>query len=295
MYAEFDLHVPEDLDGALAVLAESGGQGAIMPLAGGTNMIVDLRARTVAPSALVSIGKVPGMRGIEIAGGRVRMGGRTTVSDMLRHADLATVAPSLVESAELFAGQMVRNTATVAGNICSGSPAADLVPPLLVLDADVTLTSRSGSRTLALADFFHGYKQMERRPDELLTEVSWPVPLESAANLFYKLARRKGDAITVVGVAVAMAVEAGKCRGVRIALGSVAPIVKRAIAAEKMLEGVALSSESIEAASRTAVEEVSPLDDVRASAGYRSHCVHVLTRRLLTQAWERLAGGGGQA
>jgi CO/xanthine dehydrogenase FAD-binding subunit len=295
MYAEFDLHVPEDLDGALAVLAESGGQGAIMPLAGGTNMIVDLRARTVTPSALVSIGKVPGMRGIEIAGGRVRMGGRTTVSDMLRHADLATVAPSLVESAELFAGQMVRNTATVAGNICSGSPAADLVPPLLVLDADVTLTSRSGSRTLALADFFHGYKQMERRPDELLTEVSWPVPLESAANLFYKLARRKGDAITVVGVAVAMAVEAGKCRGVRIALGSVAPIVKRAIAAEKMLEGVALSPESIEAASRTAVEEVSPLDDVRASAGYRSHCVHVLTRRLLTQAWERLAGGGGQA
>ncbi len=295
MYAEFDLHVPEDLDGALAVLAESDREGAIMPLAGGTNMIVDLRARTVAPSALVSIGKVPGMRGIEIAGGRVRMGGRATVSDMLRHAELGAIAPSLVESARVFGGQMVRNTATVAGNICSSSPAADLVPPLLVLDADVTLTSRSGSRTLVLADFFHGYKQMERRPDELLTQVSWPVPLETAVNLFYKLARRKGDAITVVGVAVAMGVKAGKCRGVRIALGSVAPIVKRAIAAEKMLEGVALTPESIEAASRTAVEEVSPLDDVRASAGYRSHCVHVLTRRLLTRAWERLAGGGGQA
>ncbi len=295
MYAEFDLHVPEDLDGALAMLAESDGQGGILPLAGGTNMIVDLRARTVAPSALVSIGKVSGMCGIEIADGRVRMGGRTTVSDMLRSAELGAVAPSLVESARLFGGQMVRNTATVAGNICSGSPAADLVPPLLVLDADVTLTSRSGSRTLALADFFHGYKQMERRPDELLTEVSWPVPLETAANLFYKLARRKGDAITVVGVAVAMAVEAGKCRGVRIALGSVAPIVKRAIAAEKMLEGVVLTPESIEAASRTVVEEVRPLDDVRASAGYRSHCVHVLTRRLLTRAWERLAEGGSQA
>ena len=295
MYAEFDLHVPEDLDGALAMLAEGDGQGGILPLAGGTNMIVDLRARTVAPSALVSIGKVPGMRGIKIAGGRVRMGGRTTVSDMLRSAELGAIAPSLVEAARVFGGQMVRNTATVAGNICSGSPAADLVPPLLVLDADVTLTSRSGSRTLALVDFFHGYKQMGRRPDELLTEVSWPVPLETAANLFYKLARRKGDAITVVGVAVAMAVEAGKCRGVRIALGSVAPIVKRAIAAEKMLEGVVLTPESIEAASRTAVEEVRPLDDVRASAGYRNHCVHVLTRRLLTQAWERLAAGGSQA
>jgi carbon-monoxide dehydrogenase medium subunit len=115
MYAEFDLHVPEDLDGALAVLAESDGQGAIMPLAGGTNMIVDLRARTVAPAALVSIGKVPGMRGIAMGGGRVRMGGRTTVSDMLRHGELGAIAPSLVESARVFGGQMVRNTATVAG------------------------------------------------------------------------------------------------------------------------------------------------------------------------------------
>lgn len=295
MYAEFDLHVPEDLDGALAVLGESNGQGAIMPLAGGTNMIVDLRARRVSPTALVSLGKIPGMRGIEIAGGRVRMGGRTTVSDMLRHTELGAIAPSLAESAGLFGGQMVRNTATVAGNICSGSPAADLVPPLLALDADVTLTSRSGSRTLALADFYHGYKRMECRPDELLTRVSWPVPAETAANLFYKLARRKGDAITVVGVAVAMGVEAGKCHGVRIALGSVAPTVKRAIAAEEMLEGEALSSERIEAASRSAVEEVSPMDDVRASAGYRRHCVHVLTRRLLTRAWEQLTQRGGQA
>ncbi len=295
MYAEFDLHVPKDLDGALAVLAENDGQGAIMPLAGGTNMIVDLRARTVAPAALVSIGKLSAIRGIAIGGGRVRLGGRTTVSDMLRHAELGTIAPSLVESARLFGGQMVRNTATVAGNICSGSPAADLVPPLLVLDAEVTLASRSGSRSLALVDLYHGYQKMERRPDELLTEISWPVPSLSATNLFYKLARRKGDAITVVGVAVAMAVEDGKCKGVRIALGSVAPVVKRAIAAEQMLEGEAPTQDRIEAASRTAMEEVSPIDDVRASAGYRSHCVHVLTRRLLTQAWERLAPGGSQA
>ena len=295
MYAEFDLHVPEDLDGALAVLGESDGRGAIMPLAGGTNLIVDLRARTVAPSALVSIGKVPGMRGIEIGSGRVRMGGRTTVSDMLRHAELGSLAPSLVASARVFAGQMVRNTATVAGNICSGSPAADLMPPLLALDAEVTLTSRCGSRTLALNDFFHGYKQSECRPDELLTEVSWAEPAERAANLFYKLARRKGDAITVVGIAVAMRIAGGKCHGVRIALGAVAPIVKRAIAAEQMLEGEVLTPASIEAASRRASEEVSPIDDVRASAGYRSHCVHVLTRRLVTRAWEQLASGGSQA
>jgi carbon-monoxide dehydrogenase medium subunit len=294
MFAEFDLHMPRDLDAALAILADSDGQGAIMPLAGGTNMIVDLRACTVAPAALVSIGKLSGMRGISMHGGRVRMGGRTTVSDILRHPELGVIAPSLVASARVFAGQMVRNTATVAGNICSGSPAADLVPPLLALDADVTLTSRSGSRVLALATFFHGYKKMACRPDELMTEVSWPVPKANTTNVFYKLARRKGDAITVVGVAVSMGMEDGKCHGVRIALGSVAPVVMRAVAAEQMLEGASPTLERIDAASRTAMDEVSPIDDIRASSGYRSHCVHVLTRRLLTQAWEQLASEGAQ-
>ena len=294
MLTEFDLHVPRDLDAALVLLGDSDGQGAIMPLAGGTNMIVDLRARTVAPVALVSIAKLSGIRGIAIDGARLRMGGRTTVSDMLRHPELGRIAPSLAASARVFAGQMVRNTATVAGNICSGSPAADLVPPLLALDADVTLTSHAGSRVLALAEFFHGYKQMARRPDELMTEISWPLPTVNSCNVFYKLARRKGDAITVVGVAVSMAVEDGKCQGVRIALGSVAPTVVRAVAAERLLEGEVPTQEGIDAASRTAMAEVSPIDDIRASSGYRSHCVHVLTRRLLTQAWEQLASEGAQ-
>jgi len=294
MFAEFDLHLPEDVDGALAVLAESDGRGAVMPLAGGTNMIVDLRARSVAPAALVSIGKLSGMRGIAFDGSRVVMGGRTTVSDMLRHPELGAIAPSLVASARVFGGQMVRNTATVAGNICSGSPAADLVPPLLAMDAEVTLSSQSGSRVVALAEFYHGYKQMAHRPDELMTEISWPAAAKKS-HLFYKLARRKGDAITVVGVAVSMGAEGGNCQGVRIALGSVAPIVKRAVAAEQLLEGKEPTEERIAAASRAAMEEMSPIDDIRASAAYRSHCVRVLTRRLLTQAWEQLASGGTPA
>jgi carbon-monoxide dehydrogenase medium subunit len=135
---------------------------------------------------------------------------------------------------------------------------------------------------------------MARRPDELMTEISWPLPTVNSCNVFYKLARRKGDAITVVGVAVSMAVEDGKCQGVRIALGSVAPTVVRAVAAERLLEGEVPTQEGIDAASRTAMAEVSPIDDIRASAGYRSHCVHVLTRRLLTQAWEQLASEGAQ-
>ncbi|MFQ5775354.1 MAG: FAD binding domain-containing protein [Kiloniellaceae bacterium] len=293
MHAEFDLVIPAGLDEALAVLAEDNvpgnGSGGTLPLAGGTNMIVDLRARRVAPDRLVSLAKLGSLRGIRIDGGRVSMGGGTTISDILHDPDLGEHAPCLVDQARVFAGQMVRNTATVAGNICCGSPAADTVPPLMALDAEVKLTSGNGARAVPLSEFFLGYKENARRPDELITEVSWDLPPANSTSLFYKLARRQGDAITVVGIAVALAVEAGRCSAVRIALGAVAPVVKRAAAAEAMLTGESLTPELVDAVARRAVEESDPIDDVRASAEYRRHGVHVLTRRLLTQAWEKLS------
>jgi carbon-monoxide dehydrogenase medium subunit len=162
------------------------------------------------------------------------------------------------------------------------------VPPLLVLDAELTLTSKRGARVLPLSEFFLGYKKMARRSDELVTEVAWDLPPANSTNRFYKLARRKGDAITVVGLAVALAVTDGTCTTARIALGAVAPTVRRATKAEAMLTGQALSPALIEAAARQAAEEAEPIDDVRASAEYRRHGVHVLTRRLVTQAWDSL-------
>ena len=216
------------------------------------------------------------------------------MSDMLVSPVLAEHAPSLVEQARVFAGQMVRNTATVAGNICCGSPAADTVPPLLALGAEVELSSRRGTRIVRLSEFFLGYKRMDLRPDELMTEISWALPPPRSTNLFYKLARRRGDAITIVGLAVAMTVEDGRCAAARIALGSVAPFVKRAAAAETALAGKVLTPELIDAAAGRAAEEAEPIDDIRASAGYRRHGVRVLTRRLLTQAWDRLAGRGAR-
>ncbi len=294
MFTEFDLVIPSDLNEALRTLGEDArargeqSDGETVPLAGGTNLLVDIRARRAAPRRLVGLGKLDDLRRIDINNGRVTIGARTTLSDILHDPRMAQYAPSLVHSARVFGGQMVRNAATVAGNICSGSPAADTVPPLLSLDAQVTLASHAGRRVVALNDFFLGYKQLERRPDELVTEIAWPRPAQNSVNLFYKLARRKGDAIAVVGAAVTLAVAAGKCVGARIALGAVAPVVKRALAAEDMLVGQALTPTLIDAAARQALAACEPIDDVRASAAYRRHSVHVLTRRLLTQAWERL-------
>jgi len=216
------------------------------------------------------------------------MGPSTTVTDVLTSDELAGWGSSLVESARVFGGQMVRNAATVAGNVACNSPASDLVPPLMVLDAAVNLLSTSGSRQVALDGYYTGYKEDVRRPDELISEISWKVPEDPSVDLFYKLARRKGDAITVTGVAIGLSVADGVCTRARVALGAVAPTVFRAKEAEAMLEGDELTPTLIEAAAQRAVDDASPIDDVRASAEYRSHGVQVLTRRLLTEAWGRL-------
>ena len=290
MYAPFELDIPTNLEGALAALANGGGE-TVLPIAGGTNLIVDIRAKRERPDRMVGLGEVDELLGMEFGPERISIGGRTTVSDLLRSPEIAREAPSLIEAARLFGGLMVRNTGTVAGNIASGSPAADLVPPLLVLDAELELASVSGTRTLALDDYYLGYKQDARRPDELITRISWSRLPENSANTFYKLARRKGDAITVTGVAVALSVADGACTRARIALASVAPVVLRAKRAEAVLEGRALTPALIDEAAEAAAETCTPIDDIRASAGYRRHTVEALTRRLVTQAWDRLARG----
>jgi carbon-monoxide dehydrogenase medium subunit len=285
MLPTFELLEPKTLDEALAALADGGGT----PMAGGTNLLPDLRARGEANGRFISLSAIGELRRIDHGEGRVVMGGGTTLTDILRDPALRLAAPSLVAAAEVFAGLMVRNAATVGGNICYGSPSADVVPPLLSLDAEVTLASHQGERSVPLDGFFLDYKKTAMRADEVLTAVSW-TPLEpGAANLFYKLGRRKGDAITVTGIAVTVVAKGGRCARARIALGSVAPTVFRAKEAEAVLEGEALTDESIEAAARAAADACRPIDDLRASAEYRSHTAHVLTRRLLRQAWELAA------
>ena len=290
MYAPFELDIPNDLAGALAALANGAGED-VLPLAGGTNLIVDIRAGRERPDRMVGLDGVDELKGMEFGPERISIGGRTTVSDLLRSPEIAREAPSLVESARLFGGLMVRNAGTVAGNIASGSPAADLVPPLLALDAELTLQSAASTRTLALDDYYLGYKQDARRPDELITRISWPRLPENSSNTFYKLARRKGDAITVTGVAVTLAAADGTCTRARIALASVAPVVLRAKQAEAVLEGRALTPALIDEAAEAAAETCTPIDDIRASADYRRHTVRALTRRLVAGAWDRLARG----
>jgi CO/xanthine dehydrogenase FAD-binding subunit len=284
MDAVFDLDLPTKLDEALSFMTADGA----MALAGGTNVIVDLRAKRLRPARLISLGRISDLRGIQSNNGMIVIGGCTTVTDLLRSDVIARTAPSLVQSARVFAGQMVRNTATVAGNIACGSPAADLMPPLLSLDAELTLVSSSGQRTIPLDRFFVDYKKTVSQSHELIREIIWkPLP-ERACNLFYKVARRKGDAISVITIAVTIAVQDGRCSWARIAIGAAAPTVFRAHDVEAMLEGETLTPALIDRASLKAAEACQPINDIRASADYRRHTVQVLTRRLVRQAWEQL-------
>jgi len=286
MLPEIELAQPKTLPEALAALAA----GDFSPFAGGTNLVIDLRSGREKERKFVSLGGLEDLKFIRHDQSGVTVGSRTTIANLLDDNEMNTAAPALVAAADIFAGSMVRTAGTIGGNICCGSPSADTVPPLLTLDAQVTLASPAGERVVALSDFYLGYKETVLKPGELLVAVSWkPLP-ENSAHLFYKLARRKGDAITVTGVSVMLAAKGGKCSEARIALGSVGPTVFRAEAAEALLRGKVLTPALIEQAAKAAADQSSPIDDIRASASYRVQTTHALVRRLVAQAWQSVSG-----
>lgn len=279
MLPEFDLLRPKTLPEALDMLTGAD----VMPIAGGTNVIADLRAEKHHPQALVDLSRLAELRGIRLENGHLMIGGGTTITELLHEPLIAQHAPALVQAARVFANPLIRNRATVGGNLVDASPAADTAPPLLALDAEVELTSAAGTRRVPLADFLVGVRRTLRRPDELLTAVIWPVPGERTASAFHKLGLRKADAISVLSVAVAVTFDdGGRCASVRIALGAVAPTPIRARTAEELLTGEILTPAVIAEAARHAARATRPISDIRGSASYRREVTQVIVRRLLT-------------
>jgi carbon-monoxide dehydrogenase medium subunit len=181
----------------------------------------------------------------------------------------------------------------VGGNLVNASPAADLVPCLLALDGSVALVSEGGEREMSIERFLVGPNRTERQPDELVRAVSMPGLPPRSATAFLKAGRRKAMEISVVCVAARVTLDAAgqRCVGARIALGAVAPTTVRAHAAERLLEGQAVSDELFRVAAAAAVEACHPITDVRASAGFRRHLVTVLVRRALDRCLERARSG----
>jgi CO/xanthine dehydrogenase FAD-binding subunit len=279
---EFDLLQPQNLADALDALAQNNA--ATRPLAGGTDMIVDIRAKRAQPDVLVALQNVNELRGVARANGHLRIGASTTIAEFLKNP-LLTQHDALRQAASVFANPMIRNSATVAGNLGSASPAGDMLPPLLALDAQIELVSKNGTRTMPLQDFFLGPRKTARSADELISNIQLSTFNAPSASAFYKLGLRQADAISLVSVAVWLQRDGDTIRDVRIALGAVAPRPLRATRAEEILRGQIFNETNLKESARVASEECAPIDDLRASANYRRRMVNVYVRRMLEQAW----------
>lgn len=285
---DFDLIIPRDFAAALDAL--EGADADVQPLAGGTDMIVNVRAQLVHPRALVALSELGELCEIRRDDGRVRIGAGVTVGHFLKHPLLKEQADIVRQSAAKFANPMIRNLATVGGNLASASPAADLAPPLLALGAQVELSSKQGTRVLPLEDFFVGPRKTARRADELITRLDWQTRAPHTGSAFYKLGLRQADAISIISVALLLERDGDRCRTARIALGAVAPRPMRAHRAEAVLVGQPITDATISEAARLASEECHPIDDLRGTATYRRRMVAVYVRRMLSQAWSQANG-----
>ena len=269
---------------AEAVQLLQHGEATIV--AGGTDLTPQTEAGVREFAAtLINIQRIEEMRGISVSNGRYRIGGLTTVTDILESELLAADVPVLVEAADHFASPQIRNASSLAGNLCNASPAGDMVIPLLLLDAEAELVSWSdgsvSTRSVPLSDFFTGPGRTVMKADELMTAVEFAQPGEGYVAAFIKSGPRPALEISTVSMGVAGVVKAGVIHGVRVSIGAVAPIPLRARETEAALEGNKLDEALFELAAETASGEVKPIDDVRASSWYRKHLTGVYIRRAL--------------
>jgi len=284
MLPQFELLMPKTLPEALEMMDKNS---KVMPLAGGTSLLVDLRGRLSHPHTLINIGALDELRGIRIEEGYVVVGSAVTMADLKRDVLIAKHGQVLQQATTVFANPLVRNRATIGGNLAYGSPAADAAPPLLILDAEIELMSKDAQRAVPLKEFITGVRKTVRHPGELVTAIRWPIPPAGTVSVFRKLGLRKADAISVLSIAVMLhPKDTGDCDQVRIALGAVAPTPIRILAAEELLGREPLTPGVITRAAQLASEATQAIGDIRASAAYRKRVVTALVQRLLTDLAE---------
>jgi CO/xanthine dehydrogenase FAD-binding subunit len=273
---------PRGLDEALQAMAD----GAATVFCGGTDLAPQTESGARQYTAkLLNLRRIEGLGGIAAQGARIRIGAITTISEIRRNPALAEVAPVLVEAAEHFASDQIRNAASVGGNLCNASPAGDMSPPLLVLGASVELACwRDGAvqtRCVPLDQFFVSPGKTVKLPQELLTAVLFDRPAVDFVGRFRKSGPRPALEISTVSVAIGARVADGRLSEVRVAMGSVAPTPLRARHVEAALEGKPLDAPTIAAAVAATLDDAKPIDDVRASAWYRGHLVRVFVEEVL--------------
>jgi len=280
----FDYIRPASLEDAIAALAERGENARV--LAGGTNLLVDMKLENAAPSCVIDITQIPELHSIQVEDGRLRIGALTSIRDLAISETLWKGHTCLAESAVAFGSTQIMMMGTLGGNIANGSPASDTVPALVVLGAQAEIVGPGGKRKALVADLLQRPGSIALQPGELIASIQLPAQPAGTGSCFVKLSRVRAD-LAKVSVAVRLVRDGEKIVSARIALGSVGPTVVRARKASSMLSDRPFSKDLIMNAARMAADEITPIDDVRSSATYRTRAAVALVHDALLTAWER--------
>jgi carbon-monoxide dehydrogenase medium subunit len=285
MLPKFDYFAPETLQETLELLDRHGRESKLM--AGGTDLIVSLRARERLPKNVIDIKGVKELHELSYDEKRgLRVGAAVTLNRLIHYDAVSKEFPILTEAVSTIGDYEIRNRATLAGNICNASPAADSAPALLVLEANVNVASRERKRTVSIGEFFTGVKKTVLADNEVVTSINVPTAPKGSMGGYLKARRTVGEDLAIVGVG-GLVTPTGKAdRSVRLAYASVAQTPVRAFEAEKILESAKPLDELLDQAMPIVRKTVSPISDVRAGKEYRVNLVEVLTRRLVRRLWE---------
>jgi len=294
----FDLHVATSLADALEYLSRHGDETAV--LAGGTDLVIRIRSGREVPPRVLDISRLSELRVIRkeaaaaTASGVLRLGALVTHAEAVESPLVRAHAPLLAEACATIGSPQIRNLGTLGGNCVTASRAGDSLPALLALNAEMVLLSLEGERRVPMTEFFTGPRTTARRRDELLGYILVPARTPGERSCYLKLTQRKALAISLVSVAFRLRMDPGaprRCLDAAVAFGSLAPMVIRARAVEAALAGRELDEATIARAAEAALGEVSPRDDVRASAEYRRAMVQALVRRGLERLAEPAVSG----
>ena len=275
----------KDVTDAVALLAEHGAGAKV--LAGGTDLLADLKFAPHHPDIIVDISRLDELKGIEVADDGLHIGALVTHSEIMRSPVIRDMFPALVEAAYTIGAVQTRNLGTLGGNLVTCVPSMDSGPTLIALEAEVVIAGPGGKRRIQLGELFAGPRKTSLKTGELLTDIIIPKANLNKPAAFEKFGLRKGQALALVNAAAAFFVDNGNFKAPRIALGAVAPIVIRAPEAEAYLEGRKITKDAMAEAGRIAATEAEPISDFRASADYRRDLITVLVKRCLANSHTR--------
>ena len=283
---KFDYHEPRSVDEATRLLGEIGKEASV--LAGGTDLLVNMKMGKTAPKHVVSLSRIEDLKGVKREAGSLTLGACVTAGELKDQEEIKAEFNGLCQSAGSLGSPLIRNLATVGGNIVTARPAADLPPSLMAYGASIVLKKDKGERIIPLEGFFKGPGQTTLEPEEILCGVVLKEPPPYSGGGYAKLGVRKALEIALVNVAAFIILDGpnGPIKEARIVLGSVAPMPIRSPSAETALMGERPNDELFEKAGNAASKDAKPIDDFRGSAEYRREMVKVLTRRALILAYE---------